>query len=457
LSDVAAVGAYSIGNAFDQSSGFWTTSNPLYVAEHAALGCAVGAIGGTGCEGGAIGGASSALLNPILDSSGNLPPALETAIATLVGGAAAGLAGANAQGGASAAENETLNNWLNHVRPDQMHLSQKEQYDNAVAACAKGASDSCGTRDELNAISQQRDAALASACAGGMASDLCRSQVTAALAGGNDVTVVGGKVYAFDPTDPAIRAVSSAYETLYSGSFDGQVAKSTWDALQSAPVDIPVLSGVGALLKWASSGLLGDARIAAPVITSLDSTATTVTKGVANDFGGIGGLADMTAVSPSASGYINSSKLNGSGYFLTDLTQQEQSLVQQVAAGGDKYGSITEQLVDSVADRQGWNVLSGGSYGSGNGFDHVLQNADGTTTIIVDSKQISNGTVKLASNGAGGAVQLSDSWVENVMKNLDVGSPAYQAVDKAISNGTLVRAVAGVDRSTGKLVVVRVK
>jgi hypothetical protein len=448
--EVAAVAANAIGDARPDLNEF------EYLAAHAALGCASSAALGTGCAGGAIGAAASAFLNPIIDGSGELPPAAMAALATLVGGTAAGLAGANPEGGVSAAQNETLNNWLNHVRPDQMHYSEKERYDNAVAACKNDGSDACQVRDQLNAVSQQRNDALASACAGGMSSDSCRSQVAAAFAAGNDVALVGGKMYAFDPTDPAIRAISSPYETTYAGSFDGQVAKSTWDALQAAPLDIPVLSGVGALLKWASSGFLGDARIAAPVITSLDSTANAA-KSAVGESGGIGGLADMTAVSPSPSGFISNSKLNGNGYYLTDLTQQEQGLAQQIASGADSYGSITESLVDSVAQRQGWNVLSGGGYGSGNGFDHVIQNADGTVTILIDSKQISSGTLKLASNGSGGAVQMSDTWVTNVLSKLDSSSPAYLAVSNAVKNGTLVKGVAGVDRSTGNLVVLRVK
>ncbi|MDR6413179.1 UNVERIFIED_ORG: hypothetical protein ABIC62_006619 [Burkholderia sp. 1595] len=51
MNDAAAAGAFAIGNAFNAQQGFWTTSNPLYAFEHAALGCAAGAAGGTGCAG----------------------------------------------------------------------------------------------------------------------------------------------------------------------------------------------------------------------------------------------------------------------------------------------------------------------------------------------------------------------------------------------------------------------
>lgn len=118
VSDAAAVGAYSIGNVFNAESGFWTTSNPLYVAAHAALGCAASAAEGTGCAAGAIGGAASAALSPDLvraiDPSGApLDPGQQAALAamaTLAGGGLGSLAGVNVNGASTAAQNEALNN-----------------------------------------------------------------------------------------------------------------------------------------------------------------------------------------------------------------------------------------------------------------------------------------------------------------------------------------------------------
>ena len=84
---------------------------------HAALGCAASAAEGTGCVGGAIGGAASALISPFLveqaGGASNLTDqecALITSIAMISGGGIAGLLGQNATGGATAAENEALNN-----------------------------------------------------------------------------------------------------------------------------------------------------------------------------------------------------------------------------------------------------------------------------------------------------------------------------------------------------------
>lgn len=122
VSDVAAAGAYAIGNAFSDQSGFWTTSNPLYAAEHAVLGCAASAASGTGCAGGAIGGAVSAatangIATAVTDGQGVTDQGQLAAIVaatTLLGGAAAALLGQNVQGAVTAAQNETLNNACGH-------------------------------------------------------------------------------------------------------------------------------------------------------------------------------------------------------------------------------------------------------------------------------------------------------------------------------------------------------
>ncbi|WP_186102391.1 hypothetical protein [Burkholderia gladioli] len=73
----------------------------------------------------AIGGAVSAGLNPITDANGNIPPAMLAGIETLVGGGAAAALGFNAQGAATAAQNETLNNYLNHVQTANFVASLK--------------------------------------------------------------------------------------------------------------------------------------------------------------------------------------------------------------------------------------------------------------------------------------------------------------------------------------------
>ncbi|WP_240324401.1 DUF637 domain-containing protein [Trinickia diaoshuihuensis] len=120
VSDLAAAGAYAIGQA---APGLRADLGDVggevaYIGLHGALGGAESAAEGTGCAGGAIGGAASAAFSPDLlkaiDPTGaDLNPGQQAAMAgfaTLLGGGLAGLAGANAQGGAIAAQNEVLNN-----------------------------------------------------------------------------------------------------------------------------------------------------------------------------------------------------------------------------------------------------------------------------------------------------------------------------------------------------------
>ncbi|MFM0178996.1 filamentous hemagglutinin N-terminal domain-containing protein [Paraburkholderia aspalathi] len=119
VSDLAAAGAYAIGDL--NGANFFGTgaAGELgYVAAHAALGCVSSAALGTGCGGGAIGGAASAAFSPdflkAIDPTGAaLDSGQQAALAglsTLLGGGLGSLAGVNAGGAATAAQNEALNN-----------------------------------------------------------------------------------------------------------------------------------------------------------------------------------------------------------------------------------------------------------------------------------------------------------------------------------------------------------
>lgn len=81
--------------------------------------------------------------------------------------------------------------------------------------------------------------------------------------------------------------------------------------------------------------------------------------------------------------------------------------------------------------------------------------ADGKSVIVLDSKQITGGGS--FSRDANEVVQMSDSWVEKVLGRLDKSSEAYKAVDKARENGSLIKGVAGVDRSSGQLIIAKLK
>ncbi|WP_332311178.1 DUF637 domain-containing protein [Burkholderia multivorans] len=116
VSDLAAAGAFAIG---DQANPLTLTN----IVGHMTLGCVASAASGSGCGGGAIGGAVSAAFSPdvvrAIDPTGApLDPGQQAALAafaTLAGGGLAGLAGQNAMAGATAAQNEALNNTGDHA------------------------------------------------------------------------------------------------------------------------------------------------------------------------------------------------------------------------------------------------------------------------------------------------------------------------------------------------------
>ncbi|MDK2102814.1 hemagglutinin repeat-containing protein [Acinetobacter baumannii] len=156
-------------------------------------------------------------------------------------------------------------------------------------------------------------------------------------------------------------------------------------------------------------------------------------------------------------GHINKTKITANQTTLTVSTKSDENLVTQIAKGKDQGGELTEQLFDSLAKQNGFTVVKGGKYGSDNGFDHVWIAKDGSVTILSDSKQIKNGTVKLSSNAAGGNTQLSSGWIDAVIDKLPDNDPAKLAIIKADKAGKLKTAVTGVDRVTGQAVIIPVQ
>ncbi|CRY98979.1 FIG00849290: hypothetical protein, partial [Neisseria meningitidis serogroup B] len=166
---------------------------------------------------------------------------------------------------------------------------------------------------------------------------------------------------------------------------------------------------------------------------------------------------DKAATVATAQGYVSKTKIKIGQTELRVTAATDKQLLKAIGEGRDTTGKMTEQLFDSLAKQNGFRVLSGGKYGGNNGFDHVWQAADGSVVLIVESKQIRNGTVQLNPNGAGGYTQMSEDWIRQVLDQLPDGSPAKAAVFKANKNGTLKTAIAGVDRQTGKAVILPVK
>jgi len=397
VSSIAAAGAGAIGTVFNGSSYLLSTNSPLYVLTHAALGCAASAAEGTGCAGGAIGAAASTITNEVIDPTGNMPSIVETAIATAVGGLAAGIAGANVQGGLTAAENETVNNWLNHIPPSAsvVSLSDQQKYDNALADCVPGSgSSSCGTESTLSALSTQNNTNLMSACLNGPSSG-CSAQISAANAGGNIVATVPQSNGTYSTTVIYPSAVnttnapyviypstisnassgSDSYQTVYNNSFDGQAAQSTATGLGIAGTGVLVSTTGSAIAAipgapiFSAGGLLGTNTLASPIGTGLISlginggaqilqtgTINPVDLTVAGLTGAAGALGGLTG----ASGLLWNVGVNGVG-----------------GAGGAAVSNYLNGTSNSIV---GAGLTSAAVGGVGYGFGTVIGSAVGTAT-----------------------------------------------------------------------------
>ena len=168
-------------------------------------------------------------------------------------------------------------------------------------------------------------------------------------------------------------------------------------------------------------------------------------------------VTEAPAVAPTASGYVNATKVCASGCVLATSTPDQQALVSTILRDGDQSGQLTETLINSIGSSEGYTILSGGKYGGNNGFDHVFVDLSGNVTLLIDSKQINNGAFTLSPTGSGGNMQLSSGWIDSVLSKLDPTSPASEAIERARATGSLTTAVAGVDRSTGRVIAVPVK
>lgn len=60
-----------------------------------------------------------------------------------------------------------------------------------------------------------------------------------------------------------------------------------------------------------------------------------------------------------------------------------------------------------------------------------MQGSDGSVTILLEAKQMTNGAIKLDPNAAGGYVQMSEAWIGEVLRRLPNDSPAKIAITGA--------------------------
>ena len=270
LQSGAAKGAYAIGG-----SGL---SDGMKLALHTALGCGVGAIkqdSSEGCAPGAMGAlvaevwanengeqikAESATpedaKKEILDQS--------TFAGTIAGCVVGGPEGCDT--GGMTGRNAVENNYLNHIRPSNLRLSEKEQYDAAAASCATGDKAACTRRDELTTLSRQRDQDLAKACSGATP-ELCNSKVKEARAMGNIVrSTEGGFTYANSPT-PSPLNTATIGPPRRTNNFHDQVSKSTSEGIVTEVGNLVV----GAVIGVAAKGVTATKSAVTDAFTSQGS------------------------------------------------------------------------------------------------------------------------------------------------------------------------------------------
>ena len=177
----------------------------------------------------------------------------------------------------------------------------------------------------------------------------------------------------------------------------------------------------------------------------------------AKDLNGMKKALDQAVTVGTARGYINQSKIKVGKTEIAVTSHSDKQLLDIAHQGKDATGKATEQLFDSLAKQNGFQVLRGGKYGGNKGFDHVWRAQDGSVVVVVESKQIRNGAVQLNPNGAGGYTQMSREWIEQVTKTLPPNDPVVKMINEAEQNGKLRTAVAGVDRQTGKAIILPIE
>jgi filamentous hemagglutinin len=341
-------------------------------------------------------------LNSTVDANGNIPAPLDVAMTTLVGGLLAGAAGANAQGAATAAENETLNNWLNHLPPKPMSLSQADQYQQAVAT------GDASTQDKLAALSAQNDQNLAQACANGPSAG-CQVQIQAAQAGGNVVTMkpLGNGQY-FTYANP-LSGMAGPENFPFSYASGPQItALPTGPSLGAATLD----TMLGSPLAGAFGGLVyatGGSNASAYPVAQLGAA----TEGV------MAGLAGFQMPEAPTFGAAN--------------TVVNPADLDTLAANGVKF---TPQNVLATGTTPGGQVVFLETGSSSAGLQHIIEGhgVDFANQGIAQSDipsvvmaAVTQGTV-VGTNGSAPVYQISYG-----------GSPKYIAVGVS-SNGFIVRA-----------------
>ncbi|QHE85398.1 two-partner secretion domain-containing protein [Hydrogenophaga sp. BPS33] len=266
LTTVTEFGSKTIGDLTVRDANGNVVLNPAgQKLAHALLGCAAGAVqtGSEGCAAGAAGAVLGHLAAEWIDD-GTRSNADIANFAKLIAGLGGALVAMHTDGDAqsvtiasTAGENAAANNYLNHVRPHPLRLSEVEQFARASADCATGDASACQRRDALADLSRQRDRELQTACNGATPA-LCQQLSQQAANMGNVVRGQPGQlVWANSPDSGFVLNVATMGTPSRPGNFHDQQANNTSQALLFAlpgPEDL----AVGALLLTAPGKVLAE-------------------------------------------------------------------------------------------------------------------------------------------------------------------------------------------------------
>lgn len=162
-------------------------------------------------------------------------------------------------------------------------------------------------------------------------------------------------------------------------------------------------------------------------------------------------------VSPNSSGTFNKTKIKNAGQEIIVNSLEDKKLVQKIIKEGDHSGELTEELVNKLAKEKKYTLIEGGKYGSNNGIDHILVSKDGSSLIILDSKQMSkDGTFSILKKGADGKNQLSPEWIEAVARKIKNTETKKLLLEK-LKNNKINTGVIGVDKTNGKVILLPVE
>ena len=163
------------------------------------------------------------------------------------------------------------------------------------------------------------------------------------------------------------------------------------------------------------------------------------------------------AVSPNPSGTFNKTKIKNAGQEIIINSLEDKKLVQKIIKEGDHSGELTEELVNKLAKEKKYVLIEGGKYGSNNGIDHILVSKDGSSLIILDSKQISrDGTFSILKKGTDGKKQLSPEWIEAVARKIKNTETKKLLLEK-LKDNKINTGVIGVDKTNGKVILLPVE